>query len=271
MNTSAAEAPTKVDNNARLTERTESLVRRVASDLLTIEVNTIIKPCMTARKMPPPPVALFDIVANYSDYLVRSAQLLPDKSTVASLDLSPPATNGRDSFSRVLENAEFLEKQFSQEEFVDSDENDKRMARVVILRRISHYCHLMGNIIKDLQTQSTAQSDFDFWNAGHAELYDHYNKAMDISIDPHYVALIRKSWDMGVEQVVMQTVIQLDGDMISRIQKGYEREEFHGLQQLHLATCRMGVETWQTMTQLVIHFIEEAGKAFINLVTPRGI
>ena len=75
---------------------------------------------------------------------------------------------------------------------------------------------------------------------------------------------------MGVEQVVMQTVIQLDGDMISRIQKGYEHAEFRGLQQLHLATCRMGVETWETMTRLVVHFIGKVGSAFVGLISPRG-
>ena len=49
------------------------MVRRVASDLLTIEVNTIIKPCMTARKMPPPPIALSDVAGTYANYLEQVA------------------------------------------------------------------------------------------------------------------------------------------------------------------------------------------------------
>ena len=271
MSVPAEDPPNESEHEARLSERAESLVRRVASDLLTIEVNTIIKPCMTARKMPPPPVALFDIVDNYSDYLAQSGQLVDDNAVLAELDLSSPRTNGRDSFARVLHNAEFLEEHFSRQEFDDSEEDDKRNARVVILRRISHYSHLILNILHDLEVQYTSPSGFDFWDASHADLYSHYNEAMEISIDPHYASLIRKSWDMGVEQVVMQTVIQLDGDMISRIQKGYEKEEFHGLQQLHLATCRMGVETWETMTRLVIHFVGKIGRTFLNLVTPRGL
>lgn len=260
-----------VGADAQLNQRTDSLVRRVASDLLTIEVNTIIKPCMTARKMPPPPVALFDIVDNYADYVAQSAQLLGDVSVVEELDLRAPETNGRKSFTRVLYNAEFLEKHFSLQVSADDAEDDERKTRVVILRRICHYSHLMINILKDLELQYPSQSGFDFWDASHQDLYDHYNEAINISIDPHYISLIRKSWDMGIEQVVMQTVIQLDGDMISRIQKGFEKEEFHGLQQLHLATCRMGVETWETMTKLVIHFIGEVGRTFINLVTPRAL
>ena len=259
------------DTDARLNQRTDSLVRRVASDLLTIEVNTIIKPCMTARKMPPPPVALFDIVNNYADYVAQSAQLSGDDSAVEELDLRPPDTNGRNSFAKVLHNAEVLETYFSRQVPLDDAEDDERKTRIVILRRICHYSHLMINILKDLELQYPSESGFDFWDASHQDLYDHYNEAINISIDPHYISLIRKSWDMGIEQVVMQTVIQLDGDMISRIQKGFEKEEFHGLQQLHLATCRMGVETWETMTRLVIHFVGEVGRTFINLVTPRAL
>ena len=271
MNVPVEDPSTEPETEARLSERAQSLVRRVASDLLTIEVNTIIKPCMTARKMPPPPVALFDIAHNYSDFLALSAELLNDNAVLAELDLSPPRSNGPEAFARVLHNAEFLETHFSRQELDDADEDDERNARVVILRRIIHYSHLILNILQDLENQYATPSGFNFWDASHAELYDHYKEAMDISIDPHYVSLIRKSWDMGVEQVVMQTVIQLDGDMISRIQKGYEKEEFHGLQQLHLATCRMGVETWETMTKLVIHFVGSVGRAFLNLVTPRGL
>ena len=257
--------------DAQLNQRTDSLVRRVASDLLTIEVNTIIKPCMTARKMPPPPVALYDIVNNYADYVAQSAQLLRDVSVVEELDLRAPKTNGPDSFTSVLHNAQVLETNFSRQVSLDDAEDDERKTRIVILRRICHYSHLMVNILKDLELQYPSKSGFDFWDASHQDLYDHYSEAINISIDPHYISLIRKSWDMGIEQVVMQTVIQLDGDMISRIQKGFEKEEFHGLQQLHLATCRMGVETWETMTRLVIHFIGEVGRTFINLVTPRAL
>jgi len=221
--------------------------------------------------MPPPPVALFDIADNYSGFLAQSAQLLEDNAVLSELDISSPQTNGPEAFARILQNAEFLEAHFSRRELDDTDEDDKRKARIVILRRIIHYSHLILNIHQDLEDQYPAPSGFNFWNASHAALYEHYSEAVDISIDPHYVSLIRKSWDMGVEQVVMQTVIQLDGDMISRIQKGYEKEEFRGLQQLHLATCRMGVETWETMTKLVIHFVGKIGRTFLNLVTPRGL
>ena len=151
-----------------------------------------------------------------------------------------------------------------------SEENEEWATQRVILRRIGHYSHLIYNILDDLERNCKSPSSFNWWNGTKADLYDHYNEMIDISIDPHYVALIRKSWDMGVEQVVMQTIIQIDGDMISRIQQGFEDEEHRGLQQLHLETCRMGVETWETMTKLVIHFISEVGQVFMSLISPRG-
>ena len=143
MNAPIEDPPNESGNEARLSERAQSLLRRVASDLLTIEVNTIIKPCMTARKMPPPPVALFDIADNYSGFLAQSAQHLEDNAVLSDLDLSSPQTNGPEAFARILQNAEFLEAHFSRQELDDTDEDDKRKAQIVILRRITHYSHLI--------------------------------------------------------------------------------------------------------------------------------
>lgn len=93
------------------------MVRRVASDLLTIEVNTIIKPGMTARKMPPPPIALHDIAENYTDYVERlavgpRAALLPDG--VHRIEPSK-RTNGHDAFSEILGACERMQKGLTEE------------------------------------------------------------------------------------------------------------------------------------------------------------
>lgn len=247
------------------------MVRRIASDLLTIEVNTIIKPCMTARKMPPPPVALLDIVTLYSGYLAQVSTELTVEGVSENVQPVPPEKNGKGAFFNTYNDAEQLEKLIAERGIGGDDQEEGDWATTrVILRRISHYSHLIYNILDDLERTCKSKSGLNWWNASKEELYRQYNELIDISIDPHYVALIRKSWDMGVEQVVMQTVVQIDGDMISRIQKGFENEEHRGLQQLHLETCRMGVETWETMTRLVIHFIRGVGQVFMGLIVPRG-
>ena len=52
----------------------ESL-KQTARDLTTLEINTIVKHSMTARKMPPPGHAILDIAATYADKLQLSLEI----------------------------------------------------------------------------------------------------------------------------------------------------------------------------------------------------
>ena len=61
--------------------------RNIFDDLLTLEVNVVLKPGMTARKLPEPVQALLDVMGDYDNWLasvLRPAQ--------PGLDEVPPPT-----------------------------------------------------------------------------------------------------------------------------------------------------------------------------------
>ncbi|MDO6416134.1 hypothetical protein Q4F19_17240 [Sphingomonas sp. BIUV-7] len=55
---------------------------------------------------------------------------------------------------------------------------------------------------------------------------------------------LRKAWDIGTEVILMQTVIQIDGDVVSRFQSGLEGGERAQLQTLHASAVDISFKYW---------------------------
>lgn len=71
----------------------------IFSDLLTVEVNTIIRPNMTAEKMPSLPFALLDIIEDFAVALIK-----------LGVDLEPYLTPSREQcWARICEDEAYLE------------------------------------------------------------------------------------------------------------------------------------------------------------------
>ena len=66
--------------------------------------------------------------------------------------------------------------------------------------------------------------------------------------------LIRKFWELGTEEIVMQTVIELDGDVTTRIQPDFANDEAVALHDLHQASVNVSYQYWSTLIQLVVDF-----------------
>ena len=80
----------------------------------------------------------------------------------------------------------------------------------------------------------------------------------------HAVA-IRKIWDMGVENIAMQTVIQIDGDVITRIQSGMSVQTKDLVLNVHGLGVDMTMRYWQTLFDI----IKEVAGGLKDLFLPR--
>lgn len=61
------------------------------------------------------------------------------------------------------------------------------------------------------------------------------------------VVQIRKAWDIGTEIVLMQTVIQIDGDVVNRFQKGIDDVSHAQLHALHAGAVDLSFKYWRWM------------------------
>jgi len=66
---------------------------------------------------------------------------------------------------------------------------------------------------------------------------------------------IRKIWEVGVERIVAQTVIQIDGDVITRLQEGLNDQELSNLLQIQQSSVHTAVRYWSTLFDIAERLI----------------
>src|SRR5947208_17033875 len=78
FSSSACHSSTRSASKPHGTSQTSemSTAQRIFDDLLSLEINVVLKSGMTARKMPEPPYALLDIVADYDMFLCNQGHAL---------------------------------------------------------------------------------------------------------------------------------------------------------------------------------------------------
>jgi hypothetical protein len=80
---------------------------------------------------------------------------------------------------------------------------------------------------------------------------------------PHHLTRIRKIWDLGVDQIVFQTVVQLDGDIVFRASEKHLTAQDPPLVRAHERALATGLNHWHQLFTLVFSLIsEKIGKIF---------
>lgn len=74
---------------------------------------------------------------------------------------------------------------------------------------------------------------------------------------------IRKAWDIGTEIVLMQTVIQIDGDVINRFQAGTDTPGRTQLHSMHASAVDLSFRYWRWLAEAMA---ELAGRAVSTLL-----
>ena len=74
---------------------------------------------------------------------------------------------------------------------------------------------------------------------------------------------IRKAWDISTEVVLMQTVVQIDGDVVNRFQLGLDPAENEQLQAMHGKTVDISLRYWRWLADALGRL---AGTAISNLM-----
>jgi hypothetical protein len=75
-------------------------------------------------------------------------------------------------------------------------------------------------------------------------------------LDAEDAIRVRKIWEVGVERIVAQTVIQIDGDVITRIQEGLSDQQVQSLMQVQRSGIDTGVRYWSTLLDIAERLID---------------
>jgi hypothetical protein len=277
-------------------------VKRLAGDLLTLEINTIVKEDMSAAKLPSSRrVAFLQLANEYRgklDELGICALKVPEGVTPDNI---PEGYfrwrfGGEFSFHEIYQMAKKGEKMY--EEKIAKTPEEKRTAvkeEAKIVSRIKEQCSLVigmfknrrkdyQNKIKDgvkgfeeacnmqlVEAESglfMSQLGSTGWNNDIS--LGECNNMDDMELNPDETALLRKATEIGTQPILMQTVIQIDGDVTTYMSTKFLRHDpqtRNMLLNLHNQSIGTATRFWGDLFKAIANI---AGKAIHEIFGDRG-
>lgn len=273
-------------------------LKEIASDLTAIEINTIAASGMTGRKMPAWPHALIDIAQKYADFLTGDSVRLDldafkddydvfskvppqsqDKDEEASparelRDLPLRFRAGHSSYTFQLTNGEqtFDMLRWAARNVVELSRGhgpaavaptplhgpppDMDDATRTILIRIQRSCDQLEGTAKSLRRLSA--DHIDVTRAQLQKLEDEGTTPPRAPADA--ITRIRKIWDIGADQIIMQTVMQLDGDVIFRARRDALAQANQPFAQAHERATGIALGHWHNLFNLLTGLLRGRGR-----------
>lgn len=279
----------------------DSFFKKVAEDLMYLEVNTIIKSQLSGQKMPDSARrTLYEISYTYSEELKKIGQrILDEDSTLFKLDQGFRGEmnwtfGGLASFEELKSRAKSAINWVNKNERINRRISKRELSRdLQMLQRIQdnshrilgiffrlHKTHLKSansqsiesisraskkddELIKELINRKASSgnnsSDLDSvaWNNDieSYEINNLINHDKDLKLDVRELMVIRKIWDIGVEEILMQTIVGIDGDVTTRILESFAASPDSTLLKVHDEGIKSSIGFWQKMIDTVSGFV----------------
>ncbi len=288
--------------------------KNLASDLLTLEINTIVKENTTNSSMPTMRrMALLDIADRYRARMIeygickRADGTPPPEPPPGYSPLMVLRWNfaGEFSFQEIRRTAQYgiqifnrkLKEMDDDEGYEDEKRRNKLEERVAMLTRIERQSsNLIGMFKIRRKTYETAinsgQEGFEGYDSfctpdpEEQPAYEPFpsqmgshiwnndlsisdiNSIEDLDLAPEQTTLIRKTWEIGTQKVLLQTVIQIDGDVTCYLTNQFMRYPDGPRQMLldvHNSSINSATNFWKSLFLTVANL---AGSAFTKKKTP---
>jgi hypothetical protein len=85
-----------------------------------------------------------------------------------------------------------------------------------------------------------------------------FGKLLAEDPDPDDMVQLRKVWEIGTEEVVMQTVLWIDGDTTQRVHPAYVDKAHEQLLGIHAASVTASLSYWKSLGEIVVGFFRTA-------------
>jgi hypothetical protein len=222
---------------ARTAEDLRKALQRVADNLFTLEVNTIIKDNIMGTNAPSTGHALIDIVQDYETKLRDLGEATGAQST--SLPVA--------SWAKFDELRDRAGRMYDGKPAALAPGRSLLRPELLMLCRIRDNCDQIKSIFEEVKKRSPG-----------GVLTFTRQQAPEVELLPEELMSIRKIWDIGTEEIVMQTVIQLGGDVVTRLHSAYTAERYQPLVRIHDGSVSISISTWNKLVETVGAFFEFA-------------
>ena len=258
------EGKTAVDSPTSM-EKAQKQFTDIATDLFNIEVNTILRDNITAQKMPTPRHALIDIGKMYKKAMEKMDPA--DQNEIDELTSLGEYYGSFDGFSILREWASRLMK---------DDHNNKielSNDQLSILPRIKDNSDLLKGMFRNLVRNAEPVSVD--WASMLASMTNNYSRSElnelesipTLPLNEQQLVLIRKIWELGTETIVMQTIVQVDGDVITRLNSNFlNNEHYPKARSYHNKGIEIALEHWAGLVEVAKELMIAAGEGISNVL-----
>ena len=271
----------KKKNNA--VKKASAGLMGLVDDLTHLEINTIIKNNMVAGTMPRNlrkalwdlavkyDIALNDFRDKYEEYLDKvNPETLNDYNTATA---SPWKFAGRWSFSIIRKRAKALGdimREILEDDLYGKPENLEKDIMVVTRKRI--FSNEIVNIFETIAARKgvtpekpanvdpeTGDLSSVAWN-NDVHLHEILAIKEDLGIQASERLVIKKAYDLGSEEIVMQTIIAIDGDVTNRVMKDFANNPNQAVMDVHNKGVQDSVGFWKSLVEIVSSWFTNRSK-----------
>jgi hypothetical protein len=260
-----------------------SFVQRVAEDLLHLEVNTIIKSQMSGTKMPDTSrEALFDIARTYHYGLIelgheidptmkngfRGEQQWEFGGLMSFLELRQRASDGIKLVDKLIENRELEASNLVQSKKKMLDRIRTNTHRIVgMFEKHAEKAKVTPEQMTALKNSDPKQSNkaTETWNndVDRSVINKADSDKTDLKLDLKELVMIKKTWDIGMEEIVMQTIVGIDGDVTTRILERFAKNPDQTILDTHDGAVKTSIGFWFKIVDVVV---KVGSSAFSSLI-----
>jgi hypothetical protein len=223
-------------------------------DLLHLEINTIIKSNITGCKMPHPTIALIEIAKKFN---VKLAMLGDD------IDREENNLGSYGSYKALYDASENrIERLKAQSKRARGLEAEDEVY-LWMLYRIKSTSEMIMRMLETLNPKCVNELS----NKLPSEIFETQTRSSllqlfkkNASFNSDQVVAIRKAWELGIEEIAMQTIVQLDGDVMTRIQPYYAKNTNSAVHEIHHQTVGIALQFWKTLIEITGSLLKGAVK-----------
>lgn len=237
-------------------------------DLTHLEINTIVKSNMTASKITNSPRRLlYELAKVYHLELVnlgnKYSSYYKDYSNKNELfrEEIKYKGSGYNSFKELANKAKNSKKWLTDNKLLIHEiDNDELLEDAMILERINLNCDDIRNMVKkhlNLDSEISFEDEFD--NPLAIEKFrreENKKKKRQKELDLELEELLRlkKMNDIGIEKILTQTIIGIDGDITTRISKNFAESPNIYITETHQEAISISIKYWTTLIEIFSNF-----------------
>ena len=211
----------------------------ILEDLTHLQIDTIIKKGMTAAD---PPDRIEELLFRlHARYVCKMKDIIAD--------------NDFDFYFKVAECITFsdlLLQLKSLQLFMDG--NNLRMENtdfMVFLRMIA-FCHSIESLGRREEYKINGNPEISVFTVL-LSAYDEFT--LKGPVDPKELTKLKRSYDLGIEKIVMQTRIGIGGDIVSRIEEDFANKPRQLIVDIHDKHTKLSIDYWNSLINTAVKIV----------------